>query len=169
MPKIAKRPKRPSLLEDLFESLHEFEAIDEHEEEANRLLAEYMEAPIRKKAALLYRWKQAVIKAMYCTTDPKDIPLPDLILIAAHTAGDHINTKYANKIRSPLTAIRAMCYWCQGEDISGVRNCTAMSCVLFPFRMGKNPFFGKFTDPEAESTEDFEEEETTNGDQEALV
>ena len=157
--KKQKAAKPKSILEDLFESLHEFDATYEFEEEANKRLAVYMASPIRSRAAAHYRWKQAVIKAVYCTTDPKEIPLQDLIIIAEHTAGDHINTKYAKRIRSPLTAIRAFCYWCQGEDISGVRNCTSMVCPLFPFRMGKNPFYGKLEDAEVDAVEDFEEEE----------
>ena len=156
-----KQRPNPALLESLFESLHEFHATDEFEEEANKRRLAYLEAPIRKRAGLLYRWKQAVIKAVYCTTDPKEIPLADLLLIAVHSAGDHLSTKYSAKVKSPVTAIRAMCYWCQGEDISGVRNCTNMVCPLFPFRMGKNPFYGKLGDADIEVTEDFVEEETT--------
>jgi hypothetical protein len=149
---------KSGVLESLFEDLHEFDATDEFEEEANRRLHAFEEAPLRKKAALLYRWKQAVIKAVYCTTDPKDIPLDDLVLIALHSASDHLSTKYSAKVKSPVTAIRAMCYWCQGEDIGGVRNCTNMVCPLFPFRMGKNPFYGKLADADVAITEDFEED-----------
>lgn len=146
------------MLESLFESLYEFDATDEYEEEANRLLALFLSSPIKSRALRFYRWKQAVIRAVYCTTDPKEIPLEDLLILTSHTSDDHTRVKYAEKIRSPITAIRAYCYNCQGCDISGVRNCTAMHCALYPFRMGRNPFYGKLADADSEVVEDIEED-----------
>ena len=44
---------------------------------------------------------------------------------------------------SPGRAIRAKCIDCCGGSLSEVRKCTAVTCALFLFRMGKNPFHGK--------------------------
>ena len=44
---------------------------------------------------------------------------------------------------SPIKAIRAHCVTCSGDSISEARKCTATSCSLWPYRMGKNPFHGK--------------------------
>ena len=45
--------------------------------------------------------------------------------------------------KSPIKAIRAKCVDCCVGDLSEVRKCVATSCPLWPFRMGKNPFWGK--------------------------
>jgi hypothetical protein len=44
---------------------------------------------------------------------------------------------------SPIRAIRAKCMDCSGENAAEVRKCVAVRCALWPFRMGKNPFWGK--------------------------
>lgn len=44
------------------------------------------------------------------------------------------------KLRNPLKAIRAKCLECCGGSPKEVRLCTDESCVLHPFRTGKNPF-----------------------------
>lgn len=72
---------------------------------------------------------------------------------------DHVENKYKEKVRSPLTGVRAFCVKCQGGTISFVRDCAAVSCPLWPFRMGNNPFFGKLSNADAESIEEYEEEE----------
>ena len=46
----------------------------------------------------------------------------------------------AEKITSPMKAIRAKCIDCCGFQINEVRLCTAVNCPLHPFRFGKNPF-----------------------------
>ncbi|SDB39811.1 hypothetical protein SAMN05660653_01894 [Desulfonatronum thiosulfatophilum] len=43
-------------------------------------------------------------------------------------------------LRNPLKAIRAKCLECCGGSPKEVRLCTDASCVLHPFRTGKNPF-----------------------------
>jgi hypothetical protein len=43
---------------------------------------------------------------------------------------------------SPLRAIRAKCADCCGGSLAEVRRCTAVTCPLWPMRMGKNPFYG---------------------------
>ncbi len=44
---------------------------------------------------------------------------------------------------SPIKAIRANCVDCSGGQVAEVRKCVAVSCALWPFRMGVNPFYGK--------------------------
>ena len=44
---------------------------------------------------------------------------------------------------SPVKAIREFCLDCCGESASAVKACTATSCVLYPFRFGKNPYRAK--------------------------
>lgn len=44
-----------------------------------------------------------------------------------------------NETKTPLQAIRAFCIKCNGGVVSEVKTCTAPNCVLYPYRMGKNP------------------------------
>ena len=44
---------------------------------------------------------------------------------------------------SPIGAIRSKCLDCSGGAVSEVRKCVAVTCSLWPFRMGSNPFHGK--------------------------
>jgi hypothetical protein len=44
---------------------------------------------------------------------------------------------------SPIRAIRANCLDCSGGVASEVRKCVAITCHLWPFRMGANPFHGE--------------------------
>lgn len=41
---------------------------------------------------------------------------------------------------NPVKAIREKCIDCCCGAVGEVRNCTAVKCALFPFRMGKNPY-----------------------------
>lgn len=41
---------------------------------------------------------------------------------------------------SPMEVIRARCIDCCAGQQSEVRKCTAISCVSWPYRMGKNPW-----------------------------
>jgi hypothetical protein len=43
----------------------------------------------------------------------------------------------------PIKAIRAKCVDCCGGQASEVRKCVAVTCPLWAFRMGKNPYFGR--------------------------
>jgi hypothetical protein len=40
---------------------------------------------------------------------------------------------------TPIKAIRLKCLDCSGGAISEVEKCVIPDCVLYPFRMGKNP------------------------------
>jgi hypothetical protein len=39
---------------------------------------------------------------------------------------------------SPIRAIKAFCIECMGFEQHEVKSCTAPTCPLFPFRLGKN-------------------------------
>jgi hypothetical protein len=43
----------------------------------------------------------------------------------------------------PTKAIRAKCLDCSSGSDTEVRKCVAIGCALWPFRMGRNPFWGK--------------------------
>lgn len=45
-----------------------------------------------------------------------------------------------NKKMSPLRAIKLRCIDCCGGSYSEVKECPSVSCSLYPFRLGKNPF-----------------------------
>ena len=49
--------------------------------------------------------------------------------------------RYKLRIKSPKTAIRSHCVECMGGQIAEVSRCTNKNCSLYPFRMGKNPFY----------------------------
>lgn len=56
---------------------------------------------------------------------------------------DRIVAKYADKAKTPTKAIRAFCVACMGGYVRQVELCTALNCVLYPFRKGVNPFHGR--------------------------
>ena len=47
---------------------------------------------------------------------------------------------------NPVKAIRAKCIDCSGGSATEARKCVAFRCPLWPFRMGRNPFWGKHDD-----------------------
>lgn len=145
------------MLQRIFDARKYFESPDEDEQAANDKLDAWKAAPFRWKLQRQHDWKKAVCVAVYSTTDPGDIPYEDLKLITSLSTDDAMRPKYAERIKNPVTGIRAFCFNCQGNDISGVRNCTNVVCPLFPFRMGKNVFSGKLADADAAPAEDIEE------------
>lgn len=48
--------------------------------------------------------------------------------------------RYRDKVRNPMTAIRAKCVECCNGSLKEVTECTVTACALYPFRKGKNPF-----------------------------
>lgn len=44
---------------------------------------------------------------------------------------------------SPISAIRAKCIDCSGGNAAEARKCVAITCALWPFRMGRNPFHAR--------------------------
>ncbi|WP_225767257.1 hypothetical protein [Inquilinus sp. Marseille-Q2685] len=58
---------------------------------------------------------------------------------------DPVSMSQDGRPTSPMKAIRAHCLGCSGGDASEARKCTATGCALWPFRMGRNPFYGMKT------------------------
>ena len=52
--------------------------------------------------------------------------------------------KYKDRIKNPISAIRAHCIECMGGQVHEVARCTATQCSLYPFRMGKNTMHQKY-------------------------
>lgn len=48
--------------------------------------------------------------------------------------------RYEDKVKNPMTAIRARCIQCANGQVSEVKLCATQTCALWPFRMGDNPF-----------------------------
>ena len=76
--------------------------------------------------------------------NPKTIPFKELRThIRESIAGDDpIENKYRARIKNRATAIRAMCVVCQGGDVYTIKECSSITCPLYPFRMGKDPLRG---------------------------
>jgi len=55
-------------------------------------------------------------------------------------------------LKSPAKAIRVKCLDCCCYNAAEVKRCTLTKCMLFPFRMGKNPFHRhKMTDEQRQA------------------
>jgi hypothetical protein len=52
--------------------------------------------------------------------------------------------KYKDRVKNPISAIRAHCVECMGGQVHEVQRCTAPQCSLYPFRMGKNTLHAKY-------------------------
>lgn len=59
----------------------------------------------------------------------------------------HVVERYKERIKSPITAIRAFCITCMGGYVKEVKNCTAPKCPLYPVRLGVNVFSAKYGKP----------------------
>lgn len=76
---------------------------------------------------------------------PKDMPVIDLLQMVRLVQNKDNRTEkfYRERIRSPLTAVRAFCVSCNGWQPGQANSCENMDCPLWLFRFGKNPFFNK--------------------------
>ncbi len=52
---------------------------------------------------------------------------------------DYDRSLYAT---NPVKAIRLKCRDCMSDQTSEIRKCPIPTCPLYPFRFGKNPFYG---------------------------
>lgn len=111
----------------------------------------------------------------YLGRHPKSIPIAELKELPKG-ADDSTEALYRDKVANPATAIRAFCIMCMGGTVSYVRECQAVSCVLWPFRTGKNPLRSKVLPPidfdatidPTEPLEEDTEEESDNEDADQL-
>jgi hypothetical protein len=75
---------------------------------------------------------------------PKDMNHRDLLeMVRVPNEDDKVENFYRERIKSPLTAIRAFCVLCQGGQPSAASGCIGVSCPVWLFRTGKNPLYGK--------------------------
>jgi|TARA_Y100000310_G_scaffold88415_1_gene85379 hypothetical protein len=83
--------------------------------------------------------------------DPEELPR-DLLEKALNTPrndGYGFEIRYRSAITKETgrgvtnSAIRAFCMDCLGYSPDDIRDCTSLTCVLWPFRMGTNPFRAK--------------------------
>lgn len=78
---------------------------------------------------------------------PKNVSTPEakeklanVFVRKTETEGQITIRRYVEKIRNPMTAIRAKCVYCSNGQLKEVAECRVTSCPLYPFRMGENPF-----------------------------
>ena len=64
-------------------------------------------------------------------------------MIARTTTIEHGSGRKQVNIASPLKALRAKCIDCSGGNLASVRDCPVTDCPLYPYRLGKNPFYKK--------------------------
>lgn len=82
--------------------------------------------------------------------DPKKLRVEDVLaMVRAPNWHDNAETFYRERIKSPLTGIRAFCVFCSGGSPKAANACPKTDCSLWAFRTGKNPFFGKLSNAEA--------------------
>ncbi len=104
------------------------------------------------------QFRTHVIGHIYAGCDPKKVPNEHLQhAVRFPTSVDFHHNASLNRVKNVNTGIRAFCIRCQGGDTVSVRNCPSAICPLFPFRMGKNPFYGKFSE-DATSASDLAKE-----------
>jgi len=84
---------------------------------------------------------------------PKSMSPDDLLkLVRCSYSGSNVENTYRQRIRSPLTAIRGYCVLCAGGP-RAANNCDLITCPLYPFRTGKNPFYGKLKQADTEAVD----------------
>lgn len=78
-------------------------------------------------------------------SDPrKEFTIEDYV-IALRTPFDSTNPqerRYRNRVRNRGTAITAFCITCQGGR-KAVTECMSVTCPLWAFRLGNDPFYGR--------------------------
>lgn len=115
----------------------------------NRLLAAIDEAPNVIAKLKLKRDLEIIDDTLrYAGKDPRMVPVEALNRMrqAKQPMDDLTTANYRTKIKTRASAIRGFCVDCQGGEIKGVRECEAMNCPLWPFRMGTDPLRGKVKD-----------------------
>lgn len=139
-----------------------FNGDSEHEREADIIINEVNAAresgdARRTVKAMMLKdtLKTVIIRMVYSEDDPRDIPIRYLKHCLQFPARiqQFASTQQRAGINGPSKAIRIKCLECQGQDTVGVRLCPAVTCELWPFRMGSNPFFARMRGSEDEVTD----------------
>lgn len=108
------------------------------------------EIPIRE--VLKYRKKLIRLIDMYnyIGVDPKDIDRSTLLeLVKQPDHYDNVEKVYRDRIKNPMTAVRAFCVLCCGGVPSAVKSCAKVNCPLWALRLGKNNYSTRKGNPEA--------------------
>jgi len=72
---------------------------------------------------------------------PNKMPVADLLdMVRSPNVSDNVETAYRNRVKSPLTAIRAYCVLCAGGSPKAATQCSCITCPLWLFRTGRNPY-----------------------------
>lgn len=71
---------------------------------------------------------------------PKMIPVQDLLAMIRipRNPGNETEQRYRDRIRSPLTAIKAFCVDCSAFSPRAAWECPNVDCPLWPFHRGRN-------------------------------
>jgi len=81
--------------------------------------------------------------AQSCGSAPSDIPLSVAdrfkLLRTPYDTSTATEQRYRNRVRNRQTAITAFCVTCTGSR-KGVTECAAVTCPLWAFRLGSNPY-----------------------------
>jgi hypothetical protein len=76
----------------------------------------------------------------YGGSNPKEVPIDDIIaMLRVPQNDDNMERAYRNRIKGRLSAIRAFCVLKEGGP-RAARMCSSVTCPLWPYRMGTNPF-----------------------------
>lgn len=81
------------------------------------------------------------------TPHPKDVDPASLLRAIQYNPNEHLDFGpiegfYRNRVRSPLTGIRAFCVMCM-DGPRKANDCETVTCPLWPFRKGSNAYYGK--------------------------
>lgn len=142
------------------ENEHGSEAIDAW----NVLVKKFESAGVVESHLLQDQLYHAAARVQYEGMNPKEVPPGDLLYMlrgVTNQEGQRNEEKSRARIRGPQQSIRAYCIRCQGDDTAGVRNCPSVTCPLWSFRFGHNPFFGRIPNAEAASEPETDEELNT--------
>lgn len=134
----------------------------EYHRRCNDIMREYITArdgsdgrSFAKAMKLKPQIKTAVLVMHYHGMNPKEVPAEDLRYAIQHPLDEQtfIGPEIRKRVDGPIKGIRAFCLNCQGNDNAGVRECAAVNCPLWAFRMGHNPYYGRLAAGEAELTD----------------
>lgn len=70
----------------------------------------------------------------------KPQPVPEDTWVSDEEDKATVIRKYKDKVRNPMTGIRAFCCECMGGYIGEIKQCQSKDCALHPFRTGDNPY-----------------------------
>lgn len=98
---------------------------------------------IKRVLSLRARIERTELEIAAHGADPDQLPRKVLYQIVHKPVDiDFAEYRYREGINNRESAIRAYCIWHMNGSADDVRYCKDMTCPLWPFRMGTNPFKG---------------------------